>query len=503
MLKEIGRGRVRPGPAAIIVPILLILACATGRPVPPLAIADEGSDKPTIESVLTLDAAISEAASYFIAQLPDNTRIALLPFEAPTGRLSDYLFEEMWGRLEDSRKFIMVDRRNLARIDDEIKHQLGSGRVDDDQALSITRQYGAEILVHGHFSALGSAIGQDPAPEYRMTAYATDVEKAVSSQRAFTVNPDRLLVSLLDASLEDVVEKAVSLMAASLDSKIVIAVGRISYGTTQTVSSLSAWLKNAIIFSAQRQRGKFEVASDRESADFAIASRGLTVAAVPDSPIQAIVTGTYSPLDSGAEVVLHLVSAGSAKTVLASSQFVIPAAELERRRLSLLPDAEMSSAALDKFEARQQAVDPYSGYGNQWDFTITPDVLDGIYLEGDFMYMQLYSEKDCYFRIIHVDVYGKTQVIYPAGEMDNNFIRAGETRPIPDNFLYLMGPPFGEELILAAAYEQPFSYNRSPGAFSLSAENISRSLTVENDDLDEFNPGATARFSYTVLPRYR
>ena len=483
----------------MLVLAFLILTCATKKSGLPAETAAGISENTVVESNLTLDAAISEAAQYFSGRLPENTKIAIVPFDTPNRRLSDYIFEEIWGRLEDSRKFIMVDRRNLGRIDDELRHQLGSGRVDDDQVLSISRQYGAETLVYGYFNTLGQ--GSD-GPEYRMTIYATDVEKAISNQRAYTIKSSNLLASLLDTTLEDMVEKAVAVMASMVNQKTVIAVGRISYSGTQTVSSLSAWLKNNIIFGAQKQRDKFQVASDSESAGFAVASRGLTVDVPLDNPIQAIVTGTYSPLDDDAEVLLHLISTGGSREVLVSVQFTISAADMKRRKLSLLPDTDTSSASLDKFEARQQAIQPYSGEDNQWVFTITPDVLDGIYREGDFMSMQLYSEKSCFFRIIHVDVYGNTKVIYPAGELDNNYIREGETRAIPDNFLYLMGPPFGEELILAAAYEQPFSFSYSPSAFSLSAETITRSLLAENDDMDEFTPAATAKFSYTVLPRF-
>jgi len=125
--------------------------------------------------------------------------------------------------------------------------------------------------------------------------------------------------------------------------------------------------------------------------------------------------------------------------------------------------------------------------------------LDGIYYDGDYMTMRVYSQRDCYFRIIHVDVNGNTQVIYPVLARDNNFIRAGETRSIPDNTRYRMGQPYGEELILAAAYERPFSQVQQSG--TLSAESISRGIVVEDNNNASMNPSAAARFSYTILPR--
>jgi hypothetical protein len=198
---------------------------------------------------------------------------------------------------------------------------------------------------------------------------------------------------------------------------------------------------------------------------------------------------------------VQLVSTSGNKVVLASQRFVIPAAELERRKLSLLPEKDKAVITKAEFDAKQKAVDPYAGKNNKWAFTVTPDVLDGIYYDGDLMSMRLYSARDCYFRIIHVDVNGSTQVIYPTSARDNNFIRAGETRTIPDNTRFRMGAPFGEEIILAGAYDRPFTLNLSSAAAPLSADSISRGLTVESDNRTAMSPSATAKFSYTILPR--
>ena len=465
------------------------LACATQKPVEPVYSADS----------LTLDAAITAAVAHFVGRLPQDAKLALVPFDTPTGRLSDYIFEELWTRFEDSHHFVMVDRRNLERIETEIKIQYESGRVDDDAVVSMSRQYGAEILVYGQVSPMGY--------EYRITVYATDVEKASSSQRAFTVRPDSRLAALLNASLDEEVERAVQTMAKAVNQRTVIAVGRISYADTQTVTSLSAWLKNGIIAGAQKQKDKFQVATEGESADFAVASRGLTMeapvaAGAAENAIQAVVTGTYSPLDSGAEVSLQLISTGGNKAVLASQRFAIPASELDRRRLSLLPEKDGTIITKAEFEAKQHAVDPYAGKNNRWGFTVTADVLDGIYRDGDYMSMRVYSERDCYFRIIHVDVNGNTQVIYPVSPSDNNFIGAGQTRRIPDNTRYRMEAPFGEEMVLAAAYDRPFRVQA--GASHLSADSVTQGLAVESDNSAAGSiqsPSATAKFSYTVLPR--
>jgi hypothetical protein len=440
----------------------------------------------------TLDAAAAEAASYLIARLPDNAKVALGPFDTPSSRLAEYIFEELWGRFENSDKFVMVDRRNLDRIEAELSIQYESGRVDDEHVVSITKQYGAEILVYGQIVPLGG--------EYRMTVYATDIEKATSSQCVIVIRPDSRLSSLLNTSPDDEVERAVSAMARAVNRRTTVAIGRISYADTQTASNLSAWLKNAITMSTQKHRDKLQVASEDETNELVQASRALTAEGpVAGSPIQAIITGNYSPLDNGADVMLHLVSLDGSKTVLASARFTIPGAELERRKLSLLPEKDKTVISKAEFEAKQQAVVPYAGGNNKWNFTVTPDVLDGMYYDGDSMSMQVYAERDCYFRITHIDVNGNAQVIYPTSARDNFFIKAGQTRRIPDTTLYRMGPPFGEEIILAAAYERPFT--PAPQSGPLSADSVTRSMTVESDNHTPMTPSATAKFSYTILPK--
>ncbi|MDR2159889.1 MAG: DUF4384 domain-containing protein [Treponema sp.] len=486
---------------ALISCLLGIAGCASQDVSAPSGAAQGQNGTETVYSAdsLTLDEAVSGIAAWFIGRLPVGAATAIVSFEAETGRLGDYLFEEFWDRFEDAHKFIMVDRRNLDRIRAEMNYQM-SGEVSDESARSIGRQYGARYIVYGKMIALGG--------EYRLTVYATDVETASGSQRALTVRPDGRLASLLVVSPDDEVDRAVETLGRSLTGKTTIAVGRISYAGTQSVSSLSAWLKNGITAGALKRQDKFAVASDGESAAFAAAARGLLVESpAADSSVEAVVVGSFSPVDDDAEVSLRLVSTGGNGAVLGSARFVIPAQELERRRLSLLPAKDTAVISRAEFEAKQKAVDPYAGRNNRFVFTVTPDDLDGVYYDGEYMTMRLYSGGDGYFRIVQVDVNGTAQVIYPLAAGDNNVIRAGETRRIPDNTRYRMGAPSGEEYILVAVYDRPFVPGTGGGG-PVSESAITRGLLVESgepsggaDKGGQISPVATAKFSYTILPR--
>lgn len=470
--------------------ILLALLCAACKT---QSVSTPKPGESERENGITLDAAVADAGAYFIGRLPQGAKIAIVGIDAQTGGLSDYVFEELWSRFEDTEKFVMVDRRNLERIRAEMDYQM-SGEVSDESARSIGQQYGAEIIIYGQMTTLGN--------EYRLVLYATDVEKASSSQRVFTIRSDKRLASLLTTSLDDQIERAVTLMARGVHQQTTIAIGRIAYGDTQTVSNFSGYLKNSITVEAQRRQGKFVVASDSESADFAVASRGLTVETPEvNTSIQAVVLGNFSPVDKDAKVSLQLVSTGGNKIILGATDFVVSAAELERRKLFLLPEKDTVVISKAEFERKQKAVDPYSGKNNGFIFTVNPDDLDGIYYDDEYMTLRIYSERNCYFRIVHVDVNGMAQVIYPLVSKDNNRIRAGETRRIPDNTRYRMGKPYGEEYILVAAYDKPFVVRSEQGAH-ISDAVISRGLYVESESgQNDMSPLATAKFSYTILPK--
>jgi curli biogenesis system outer membrane secretion channel CsgG len=481
--------------------LALFSDCASQSAVPqkvtaPSQTAQGGVAPSYSENSLSLDKAIEDAASWLTPRLPDGAKIAIVAFDADTAALSDYVFAELWTRFEEAGSFVMVDRRNLERVYAELNYQM-SGEVSDDSARSIGQQYGADVIVYGSMVRMGD--------EYRMTVYTTDVEKAVSSQRALNVRPDSRLAVLLEMNLDGEIDRAVADLARGVSGKTTVAIGRISYGDTQTVSSLSAYLKNGIAASALRRDNRFAVADDSASAGFAVETRGLTVEApaangTPSGiggDIQAVILGNFTPVDDGAEVSLRLISVSRNRQVLAAANFVVSGEELRRRQLSLLP--EISRA---EFEAKQDAVRPYAGGNNRFTFTVTPDDLDGVYYDGEYMSMRLYAERDCWFRIVHVDVNGTAQVIYPTTSRDNNFIRAGETRSIPDNTRYRMGAPYGEEYILTAAYDRPFRSEPGSGA-RISNQEIARGLTVEpmEGGGSAQSPLATAKFSYTILPR--
>jgi len=319
-----------------------ILSCVSQEP----KITQEPANT---ETGIPLDKALSDIAAYYVGNLPANTQIALVKFDAEAQLLSDYIFEELWIYFEDSRSFVLIDRKNLELIQKEMDYQY-SGMVSDESMQSLGHQLGAQTLIYGNITQFGS--------EYRLVVRATDVEKAVTSIRSATVKADRRFNAMLENK------------AGGKDVKI------------------------------------------------------------------------------------------------------------EESMANVL----------------------YSGLDNQWRFTVQTDKANGDYHEGEYMAMRIYSEKDAWFKVTHIDVNGNTQVIYPVSPNDNNFIRAGQTRQIPDNTRFRMTKPYGEEMILVGAYEEPFVIQRSI-ADPLSNNLLVRSITAEREDSrTEMRPVATAKFTYSIGP---
>ncbi|MDR1029555.1 MAG: DUF4384 domain-containing protein [Treponema sp.] len=326
--------------------MVLALSCTSQGPVNTGGYPVSTREPVKTRNGVTLDDALANITSYFVENLPADAKIALIGIESDAQLLSDYMLEELWIYFEDRSSFVLVDRQNLKRIEQEMDYQY-SGAVSDESVKSIGHQFGPQTLVYGKITRLGG--------EYRLVVHATDVEKAVTSIRSAEVIPDRRFAALLE-----------------------------------------------------------------------------------------------TPAGGKAGV--------SMANVL------------------------------------------YSGTDNLWRFTVQTDRSSGDYHEGDYMTLRIYAEKDAYFKVTHIDVNGSAQVIYPASPQDNNFIKAGETRQIPDTTRFRMTKPYGEEMILVGAYQRPFVMQTERAA-PLSNQFLTRGIVVEREDTrTDMRPAATAQFTYRIGP---
>ena len=118
---------------------------------------------------VSLDAALRNSTSYLNGRITAKTKVVVLNFTSKWPDLSDYIIEELIGYIVNDGALTVVDRQNLEVLRKEIDFQL-SGEVSDDTAQSIGKKLGAQTVISGSITAIGSA--------YRLRIRAISVETA-------------------------------------------------------------------------------------------------------------------------------------------------------------------------------------------------------------------------------------------------------------------------------------------------------------------------------------
>jgi len=123
----------------------------------------------------TLQQAITKTANDLFAQIPGGAVIAVYDFDikgvnAKPG-LADHLFNE-FNKLviQQDRKFILVDRKNMETVRQELALSL-TGEISDETAAAIGKMTGASVIITGSLVPINKI--------YRLTVLAKAVEKNV------------------------------------------------------------------------------------------------------------------------------------------------------------------------------------------------------------------------------------------------------------------------------------------------------------------------------------
>ena len=141
---------------------------------------------------LNLDTIIERAARGVEEVLPQGTMVAVLNFVSPSEAFSDYVIEELTGKLVTGRRVTIVDRRNLALISQEMNLQL-SGDVSDESAQAIGRMLGAQSIVSGTLTNMGTF--------HRFRIRVINVETAaIQTQVSLDLRNDAQVAFLLGSS---------------------------------------------------------------------------------------------------------------------------------------------------------------------------------------------------------------------------------------------------------------------------------------------------------------
>ncbi|MDR0784833.1 MAG: hypothetical protein LBE74_02985, partial [Treponema sp.] len=121
------------------------------------------------QTLVSLDQAIRNIAVGIEDKLEKDARIIILDVNTTSKRLSDYIIDELAASVTASGKLIVLDRKNLDLIKEEMKFQL-SGEVSDESMQSIGQKLGAQSIIAG--------IGEDIGDYYRVRFRTLEVVSA-------------------------------------------------------------------------------------------------------------------------------------------------------------------------------------------------------------------------------------------------------------------------------------------------------------------------------------
>ncbi|QQO07652.1 CsgG/HfaB family protein [Breznakiella homolactica] len=138
-----------------------------------------------------LDTAIREAADYFNLNIPAGNKVAIIAVKSDYPALSEYIIDTLTEDMVNDRLFTVVERNQLNVISTELNFQM-SGDVDDNSAQAIGRMTGAQTIIVGSVSALGTM--------WRLSFRVLAVEKA-EVQGLFSKNIQNAgIISVLTSS---------------------------------------------------------------------------------------------------------------------------------------------------------------------------------------------------------------------------------------------------------------------------------------------------------------
>jgi hypothetical protein len=152
--------------------------------------------------IVSLDEAIQNSALKIQDGLDKGSTIIVYQFQSQNPRLSDYVLKELFDKLVNSRKFIVLDRSAQEVIDAELDFQFvkSANMISDESLASLTKRIGAEAIVTGSLDYTGNEF------RFRVRVIGTETTAAIFSY-ADNVNKDDRRVAALSNRQRSVGEK--------------------------------------------------------------------------------------------------------------------------------------------------------------------------------------------------------------------------------------------------------------------------------------------------------
>ena len=145
---------------------------------------------------VSLDDAIYNSALQIQEGLENGSKIVVYQFQSQNAKISDYVLNELFNLLVNSRKFTVLDRSAQDVVNAELNYQYNTsaGMISDESLADLTRRIGAQAIITGSLDDVGNeyrfrirVIGTETVAA--IISYAVSVNKNDRRIAAFSSNP--------------------------------------------------------------------------------------------------------------------------------------------------------------------------------------------------------------------------------------------------------------------------------------------------------------------------
>lgn len=292
-------------------------------------------------------------------------------------------------------------------------------------------------------------------------------------------------------------------LTTAIKSPSTVSFGSLTYSDSGMSSAFSAYLHDQILtalegdkditISSQPVRAPVSAKTGTKKGE---AKRGPKVKASVVSGM--VLSGTFFGGSKGKVSVFLRLTDPAKKEVVGASSFALDS--------SLLPSGiEVRPVNYATAVAAKDAVAPVGKSGSSglriqlW----TDRGQSPVYRDGQDLVLDFSTNRDCYIKMYHIDVYGKVSLILPNQYSQGNFFQAGRVYRIPPEgatYRFQLGAPYGVESIKVIASTRQFS-TLEPAFTDLGQ--ATRGLLTRGLEVTGTGPEETAQamVSYTILAR--
>jgi len=299
--------------------------------------------------------------------------------------------------------------------------------------------------------------------EILLSNLTAGIAKNVNTNFTFTVTPLNVLFTTQD-SLEAGIKKAVDTLATNLKLQTETTIGTFTLTGTNVPSELSLFLTEKITHYAKNNQGrKYKIVEGDETK-------------------KAVLSGFFKRTNDRVNVTIELSTPDNEAD--GSQIFSISLALLEQIPIAVEPENFNKMFIPGRANPSLSTINIEARFNSN---TLT-------YKHGDDLKIIVSADRDCYFKIIHIDVDNNFKVIYPNNKNDNNFLSANVSCTVFDNpnSRRVLCGPYGVETLVVVA---------SPVQFPNIEQEYNQPWRTATEDLIKITISGSgeARYAITII----